>query len=133
MIDDSEDDRLFMRRALRDNPKLVVVGEVCDGEDAISYLTGQGAFSDREKHPLPDVLMLDLKMPRKTGYDVLEWLRTRSFKDLAVIVISGSSLPEDIARSLALGAHGYHRKTALKEEQEAMVREIEESLNRVEG
>ena len=128
LVDDSEDDRLFMRRALRNNAKLTVVGEVCDGEDAISYLDGQDAFADRVKHPFPDVLLLDLKMPRKTGFDVLRWLRTQSFKDLVVIVVSGSLLPEDIAQSLDLGAHAYHRKAALKDEQEAMFYEIENSL-----
>ncbi len=128
LVDDSEDDRLFLRMALSGNPRLVLVGEVCDGEDAISYLSGEGRFADREKFPFPDVVLLDLKMPRKTGYDVLSWLRTQSFPNPVVIVVSGSLLPEDIARSLALGATAYHRKAMLKEEQETMFREIESSL-----
>ena len=128
LVDDSEDDRLFLRLALRDNPRLVVVGELCDGEEAISYLSGRGEFADREKYPFPDVMLLDLKMPRKTGYDVLTWLRDQSLNDLVVIVISGSFLPEDISRSLALGATAYHRKALLKEEREVLFVEIEGSL-----
>lgn len=128
VVDDSADDRLFLRLALQDNPRLALVGEVCDGEEAISYLSGGAGFSDREKFPFPDVVLLDLKMPKKTGYDVLAWLRTQSFDKLVVIVVSGSFLPEDISRSLALGATSYHRKVMLKSEKESLFREIEESL-----
>ncbi|MDB6018298.1 MAG: response regulator receiver protein [Pedosphaera sp.] len=130
LADDSEDDRLFMRRALLRTTRLVMIGEVCDGEEAIDYLSGVGAYSDREKFPLPDVLLLDLKMPRKTGYEVLEWLQTQSLDGLVVVVVSGSFLPEDITRSLALGADAYQQKVALKDEQEGMVREIENLLDK---
>ena len=128
LVDDSEDDRFFMCRALRENCRLSVVAEAADGEETIAYLGGQGTFSDREKHPFPDVLILDLKMPRKNGFDVLQWLQGQSFHKPVVIVISGSFLPEDIAKSYSLGADAYHKKTAFKEEQASMVREIEESL-----
>ena len=130
LIDDSEDDRLFMRRVLRQNPRFAIVGEVFDGEDAIGYLSGTGGFNDRGLHPFPDVLLLDLKMPRKTGHEVLEWLQTQHFNELFVAVVSGSILPEDVERSMALGANAYYQKDALKEELEAMVRQIEDLLDR---
>ena len=125
LVDDSEDDRLFMRRALDQNPRFAVVAEVCDGEDAIEYLSGQGGFGDREKHPFPDIMLLDLKMPRKTGHEVLQWLQAHKLGGLFVVVVSGSFLPEDVARSMALGAGAYYKKNALKEEQAAMIRAIE--------
>jgi CheY-like chemotaxis protein len=128
LVDDSEDDRLFLRMALRENPRLVVVGELCDGQEAISYLSGSGKFANREQFPFPDAMLLDLKMPGKTGYDVLSWLRTQSFGNLVVIVISGSFLPEDVSRSLALGATAYHRKAMLKEERDLLFSEIEDSF-----
>jgi CheY-like chemotaxis protein len=124
LVDDSEDDRLFLRKAILQNSKLAIVGEVCDGEAAIAYLEGRAGFEDREKHPFPDVMLLDLKMPRKTGHEVLEWLQTRRFGKLVVVVISGSFLPQDINRSMALGANAYYKKSAARDEQEAMVREI---------
>jgi CheY-like chemotaxis protein len=133
LVDDSEDDRLFLRMALHDNPRLAVVGELCDGEEAISYLSGRGEFADRAKFPFPDVMLLDLKMPGKTGYDVLNWLRTQSFNNFVVIVVSGSFLPEDISRSLALGAAAYHRKAMLKEERQVLFSEIEGSLAMMRG
>jgi CheY-like chemotaxis protein len=124
MVDDSEDDRLFMRRAIRAHPRLVLVGEACDGEEAIAYLSGRGVYHDRHKHIFPDAILLDLKMPRKNGHEVLQWLQTQSFKKLFTAVVSGSFLPEDIARSMALGAHAYYKKSALKEELEAMLKEV---------
>jgi CheY-like chemotaxis protein len=130
LVDDSEDDRHFMRIALRNHPRLIVVGEVCDGEDAISYLNGSEAFTDREKFPFPDVILLDLKMPRRTGFEVLEWLQTQSFKNLIVIVVSGSILPQDVAQSLALGAAAYHGKADFLEQRELMFKEIDRLLEK---
>jgi CheY-like chemotaxis protein len=129
VVDDCEDDRLFLRRAIQSCPKLYIVGELGDGEAAIAYLEGLKSFGNREKNPFPDAMLLDLKMPRKTGHEVLEWLRAQPFKDLFVAVISGSFLPEDIERSKALGANAYYKKNALKVEQEAMIREIAEMLD----
>ena len=128
LVDDSEDDRLFMRMILERSSKLVVVGEARDGQEAMDYLKGEGVFENRKTYPFPDVLLLDLKMPRKNGYDVLEWLQTQSLKNLTVVVISGSWLAEDVAKSMALGAHGYFKKTSVKEEQEGMVSGIENLL-----
>jgi CheY-like chemotaxis protein len=128
LVDDSEDDRHFMRLALRGHPKLVVIGEVCDGEDAISYLNGSENYTDRGAFPFPDVMLLDLKMPRRTGFEVLEWLQTQAFKELVVIVVSGSILPQDIEQSLALGAAAYHGKADFLDQRRTMFQEIEALL-----
>lgn len=125
LADDSEDDRFFLRTAINRNSRLAVIGEVQDGEEAIAYLSGLGAFRNRQQHPFPDVLLLDLKMPRKTGHDVLQWLRKQSFRQLRVIVVSGSVLPDDVIRSYALGADCYLKKSSLRDEQMAMVHKIE--------
>jgi len=132
LVDDSEDDRWFMRRALNGNSRFSVAGEACDGEVAIAYLSGQGGYEDRGKHPFPDVVLLDLKMPRVTGHEVLSWLQTQSFKGLFVAVLSGSILPEDIARSMALGAHAHFKKNAMEGERAAMIRVLEDLLDRAE-
>jgi CheY-like chemotaxis protein len=129
LADDSEDDRLLLRRALRKKPRFALVGEVYDGEAAIAWLAGQGDYKDREKFPFPDVLMLDLKMPRMTGHEVLAWLQTRTFSNLRVVVVSGSFLPRDIARSRELGADAYFKKEAQEEQQYAMLSDIEELLD----
>ncbi|HZQ48582.1 MAG TPA: response regulator, partial [Verrucomicrobiae bacterium] len=72
LADDSPQDRLLMRLALQSHPRLSVVGEVSDGIETIAYLSGDGPFTDRKQYPFPDLLILDLKMPRKTGYEILE-------------------------------------------------------------
>ena len=128
LVDDSEDDRLFVRRALGKNPAFVVKAELCDGEAAIAYLAGEAEFADREKYPYPDVVLLDLKLPKKTGLEVLAWLQTQRSENLRVVVLSGSFLPEDITRSQQLGADAYFKKEALEEEQQTTIGEIEKLL-----
>ncbi len=130
LVDDSEDDRFFMRMALQEQSHLAIVAELCDGEEAIAYLSGQGCFADRKMHPFPDLIFLDLKMPRKSGFDVLVWLKTQQFSQLPIVVLSGSFLPEDMEKSYALGAAAYHIKTATREEQAAMIATIEKVLEK---
>ena len=105
LADDSEDDEILFRRAVRlsglANPVIVVR----DGDATIEYLKGEGAYIDREKYPLPKVLMLDLKMPKKNGFDVLHWVKAQpQLKDMLVVVLTCSERPEDLQRSETLGA-----------------------------
>jgi CheY-like chemotaxis protein len=125
LVDDSDDDRLFVRRAIEKNKAFSVVGELTDGDAAIAYLSGEGDYGDRARFPFPDILLLDLKLPKKTGHEVLEWMQSLKAPNLRVIVLSGSFLPEDITRSEKLGAHGYFKKEAFEEEQQAMLAEVE--------
>jgi CheY-like chemotaxis protein len=128
LVDDSDDDRLFMRRAFQAHPAFVVVGELRDGEAVINYLAGDSKYGDRREFPLPDVVLLDLKMPRRTGHEVLEWLREHRPKGLRVVVLSGSFLIKDITRCRELGADAYFTKEALFEQHQAMIAEIENLL-----
>jgi CheY-like chemotaxis protein len=130
VVDDSDDDRFFLRRSIQSDSRLTIVAEVCNGEDAIAYLSGRTVFSDREKFPFPDLMLLDLKMPRKNGYEVLQWLRTQKFERLVVVVLSGSTLPEDAAKCRALGADAYKMKSAREDERNLLVREIESLTDR---
>ncbi len=83
-----------------------------DGEAAIDWLTGQEPYANRAKCPLPDILILDLKMPRKSGLDVLEWLKFRQeFAAMPIIVLSSSDMPNDVQRAYALGATTYFVKS----------------------
>ena len=108
IVDDSEDDRFFLERELKKAlPRCSIVGLVRDGEAAVEYLSGAGLFADRGFFPLPDVMLLDLKMPRMNGFDVLRWLRLQNLKELIVIVVSSSFLRNDIQTAKALGAHDY--------------------------
>lgn len=126
--DDSEDDRFFMRRIVRRLPQLSIVAEVSDGEEVIAYLDGRPPYADRTRNPLPDLLILDLKMPRKGGHDVLRWLQHHPLAGLAVVIVSGSCLPADLTQSLALGARIYHTKSAQKKDQEALLDKLRDIL-----
>jgi CheY-like chemotaxis protein len=128
LADDSDDDRYFMRLALGNSPQLKIVAEVVNGEEAIDYLSGTKVYHNREKYPFPDLLLLDLKMPRFTGFEVLAWLREQHFPDLKVVVISGSNLQQDKAQALDLGATAYYLKPASREEQQQLVQGVEALL-----
>jgi CheY-like chemotaxis protein len=108
VAEDDEDDFLFLGRALTNANFETDVRRVCDGVEAIEYLAGENHFADREAHPLPELVLLDLKMPRANGFDVLMWLRSdEKLKNLPAIVFSASDNPTDVARARALGATAY--------------------------
>jgi len=113
VADDDADDVYLLRRALRKaglSPRLV---DVFDGTVAVSYLTGEPPFDNRKQHPFPDLFLLDLKMPKMNGFDVLAWLKGRpDMGSLPVIVLSSSSVEEDKAMALRMGAREFHTKPA---------------------
>lgn len=85
---------------------------VHDGQQAIDWLNGKGDYRDRDKFPLPQILLLDLKMPIKSGFDVLEWVRTQpQFEKLPVIILSSSDDNRDVKKAHALGATTYFVKS----------------------
>jgi CheY-like chemotaxis protein len=93
----------FKRTELR-HPMIVVH----DGQEAIDYLDGQPPFHDRIVHPIPALLLLDLKMPRLNGFDVLAWWAKRpDLRDIPVVVLSSSSHPSDMAKAKQMGAREY--------------------------
>lgn len=108
LAEDDPDDALLFQRALARadirNP-LVVVG---DGDEVVEYLSGTGRFADHGRNPLPAILLLDLKMPRRDGFEVLAWLRGRpGLAGLPVVCLTSSRQPADIRRAYELGAASY--------------------------
>ena len=96
-----------------------------DGREALDYLEGVGKFADRLKYPLPGLVLLDLKMPRIAGFEVLHQLRQRrETKKIVVVILSSSASDEDIAEAYALGANGYLVKPLHLEKLEEIVRAI---------
>jgi len=113
LAEDDPNDVLLIQRAFQRTHLANPVQVVRDGEEALAYLSGQGAFADRELHPLPVLMLMDLKMPRKTGLEVLAWLRQQpGLKRLPVIVLTSSNQSPDINRAYELGANSYLVKPA---------------------
>ena len=111
IAEDSENDLVMLRRAFRQASITAPIQYVPDGEQAIAYLKGEGKFGRRDEFPLPDLLLLDLKMPRKSGFDVLEWLRTQPVLcHLRVVVLTTSENLRDVNRAYALGAASFLTK-----------------------
>jgi CheY-like chemotaxis protein len=111
IAEDSENDLLMLRRAFRQVGITAPVQYVSDGEQAIAYLNGEGKFMRRDEFPVPDLLLLDLKMPRKNGFEVLEWLRKQtSLRRLRVVVLTTSEDLRDVNRAYALGAASFLTK-----------------------
>jgi CheY-like chemotaxis protein len=108
VAEDDDNDVFFLERAFKlaqiPNPRC----RVKDGEEAIAYLGGDGEFSDRQRHPLPCLMLLDLKMPRKNGFEVLEWARQQpTIKRLPIAILTSSRESPDINRAYDAGANTY--------------------------
>jgi two-component system response regulator len=111
LADDDPDDVHFVREAFKragyDNPFHVVR----NGEQTIAYLKGEGKYANRNKHPIPALLLLDLKMPRIDGFEVIQWIRSRpEWRCLPIIVLTTSFFGPDIIRAYDLGANSFLTK-----------------------
>lgn len=117
IAEDNEDHAFLLRRALKKSAVVNPVFVVSDGEETIAYLKGEGKFSDRYEYPLPGLLLLDLKMPKKNGFEVLEWIREQPFlRRLRVVVLTTSDNPADIDRAYDLGANSFMVKPMEKQQ-----------------
>jgi CheY-like chemotaxis protein len=109
LVEDEPNDVFLIERAFGKCDGFNSLHAVNDGEQAVAYLAGAREFSDRQKFPIPSLILLDLKLPRRTGLEVLAWLRGRSdnLKRLPVIVLTSSKQSSDINKAYELGANSY--------------------------
>lgn len=112
LVEDSSQDASLVLAAFKkwgiNNP----IDVVTDGEKAVEYLSGQGEYANREKHPLPCLALLDLHLPQMTGLEVLQWIRSQPrLANLPVIVLSGTKDPAHFEEAQRLGANGCVPKT----------------------
>lgn len=108
LVEDDINDIFLVKRAFKlaqlQNPLQVAT----DGEDAIDYLRGAGKYADRTAYPLPKLIVMDIKMPRRTGFEVLEWVKHDGvLRRIPIVIVSSSDNPADINRAYELGANAY--------------------------
>ena len=111
LVEDDPNDALLAQRALQRAGASQEILHLQDGEEAINYLSGKPPFGDRSRYPMPSLVLLDLKMPRMSGFDVLSWLQAQpQLAALPVVVLTGSIEPQDFENAKKLGAVGYEVK-----------------------
>ena len=108
LVEDDPNDVLLIQRAFTKANLQVPMQVVDNGEAAVSYLSGAGDYGDRDQHPLPILILLDLKLPCRSGHEGLAWLRQQpGLKRLPVVVLTSSQEMGDIDRAYDLGANSY--------------------------
>ena len=109
LVEDDLNDIFLVKRAFKMAQIPSPLQVVTDGQEAISYLRGDGKYADRDTFPLPQLMVMDIKMPRKTGFDVLEWVKGNDgpLRRIPIVIVSSSDNPSDINRAYELGANAY--------------------------
>jgi CheY-like chemotaxis protein len=113
-VEDNGDDADLLRIAAETAPEVVSFHIVQDGETALAYLKGEGQYADRQAHPLPDLVLLDITLPGMNGFDVLAWIRQHPvFGTLKVFVWTDSGDPATLDRAIKAGVNRFVPKSAL--------------------
>ena len=125
LVEDDPNDVLLMERALGKAKLVNPLHVVEDGEQALAYLEGKGPYADRARYPLPVLILLDLKLPRMSGLEVLAWLRQQpGLKRIPVVVLTSSNEPADVNRAYDLGSNSYLVKPGGQEEMLELVKAL---------
>jgi CheY-like chemotaxis protein len=125
VAEDEETDAMILQRAFHDAHLPYPLTIVPDGSHVLNYLEGAAPYANRMQCPLPSLMLLDLKMPRMNGFDVLAWLAEKpQYKEIPVIVFSSSGHASDIEKALSLGARDYQIKPLHFETLVTMVKTI---------
>jgi CheY-like chemotaxis protein len=111
LAEDSPDDVILFLHVMEKSGLCNPVIVVNDGDEVIAYLRGEREFADRNKFPMPEILMLDLRMPKVDGVQVLQWIRTQhNLPEFLIVVLSHFSQIHEVNRAYALGAHTFLTK-----------------------
>lgn len=122
LVEDDPDDVFLVQRAFRKLAPDARLERVADGDEAIAYLTGDAPYADRQRFPLPALMLLDLKLPRRNGFEVLQWLRGQpGLRRLPVVVLTSSCHDADIDRAYDCGANSYLVKPVLPQALQALL------------
>lgn len=122
LVEDDSNDVLLIKRAFRKAQLKINLTTVADGDTAIAYLSKQPPYTDSNLYPQPALILLDLKLPRRSGLEVLQWLRQQpQLKRLLVVILTSSEENSDIEQAYELGANSYLVKPLQFEDLVALV------------
>ena len=109
LVEDDLNDVFLVKRAFKMAHLPEPLQVVTDGQEAINYLKAEGKYEDRQAYPLPKLIVMDIKMPRRTGFEVLEWVKKgdQPLRRIPIVIVSSSNNPADINRAYELGANAY--------------------------
>jgi CheY-like chemotaxis protein len=125
LVEDNDDDVFFMQQAMGKARILNPMRVATSGQDAMDYLMGAGEFADKAKHPLPFLMLLDLKLPYVPGLEVLKWVRSRpELKNILIVVLTSSREDRDIDTAYSLGANSYIVKPPTADKLNEMVKAL---------
>src|SRR5258706_8970894 len=125
-VEDDSNDVLLFDHACRKAGIDSNIQVVTDGQEALAYLQGTDKFENRADHPVPTLVVLDIKLPRVSGFDLLSWMRSeKHLRRLPVIVLTSSNQPADIKRAYDLGANSYLVKPVALDALVALAKGIE--------
>ena len=125
-VDDNDVDGALLQRAFKRTAIPAKLFTVNEGPQALSYLSGVGIYQNREQYPIPDLILLDIRMPKMSGLEVLNWIRLQpDLKQATVLILSSSEQPEDITSAKRIGADGYLVKPTKFEDLQKLVRGLE--------
>lgn len=126
-VDDNDVDGALLERAFKRTSIPARLYRVSEGPQALAYLAGDGIYRDRDSYPLPDLVLLDLAMPKMSGVEVLKWIRQQSpVKRTKVLIFTSSEKPEDFKAANEIGADGYFLKPTKFDDLKKLVKQIHE-------
>jgi len=118
LVEDDPADARLIQRAFEKAALGARVTRIPNGDDAVAYLAGHEPFDNRTSYPLPAVILLDIKLPRRSGFEVLSWLRSRrdGLQRIPVVMLTSSRHNVDVNRAYDLGANSYLTKPDTNEQ-----------------
>jgi CheY-like chemotaxis protein len=123
LVEDDVSDFRLIQRAFAKIKTGVPMIRLTQGDEAVSYLAGDAPYENRSLHPIPSVILLDIKLPRRSGFEVLEWIRTQesALKRLPIIMLTSSNHEVDVNKAYELGVNSYLVKPSNSSELEQLV------------